>query len=157
MVYFVTMDCWQKARRDVADLKNEIIIYDEEVGRIQKEIQEFEKKIKYLKEKLKSSTLMLENLQERLKERNEIVLNSKVVRVVVVDDERNRFLSNGLVDVNRDILMKLIRISRDWQKMRNVCDYENVDILFVFVFYLLLLFKQMECVLFLFIFSFILR
>jgi hypothetical protein len=104
----------------MANIKSEIIIRHEELNRIPKEIGELEEKIRCLKNKLKSSTLMLRKLEEELEKKNSIVSNSEIVSAIVVDDERNELLSNGLVDVNRDILMKLIRITRDWQKMRNV-------------------------------------
>lgn len=37
-----------------------------------------------------------------------------------VNDEKKFFLLNGLVDLNRDIVMKLIRIIRDKKKARNI-------------------------------------
>jgi hypothetical protein len=53
--------------------------------------------------------------------KKEIVDNASVIEVIVVEDKENYSLSNGLVDLNRDILMKLIKIiGKDERKIRNI-------------------------------------
>lgn len=41
-------------------------------------------------------------------------------RPIVVDEETNELLSNGLIDVNRDIVMRLIALIADKKKIRNI-------------------------------------
>ena len=43
--------------------------------------------------------------------------------VIVLDSSWNMFMMNGLVDLNRDVLMKVVKIIDDDEKIRNVCKF----------------------------------
>jgi ligand-binding sensor protein len=46
---------------------------------------------------------------------------------IIVDGQRNSLMLNGMVDLNRDVLMRIIGMISDDVKIRNVC-----DVLFLF-------------------------
>jgi hypothetical protein len=52
--------------------------------------------------------------------KEEMALSEKQIVAIVVDERRNDEVSNGLMDLKRDILMRLIRILHDEKKIRNV-------------------------------------
>jgi hypothetical protein len=55
-------------------------------------------------------------------------MDSWIFTEIIVDDQRNNEVSNGLVDINRDIFMKLIKIVQDENKIRNV--FNLIQIIF---------------------------
>jgi predicted RNase H-like nuclease (RuvC/YqgF family) len=82
-----------------------------------------EEKIAVLKSNIKEKNDILENLKSRLDELKAVISNTKVIDTIVVDDERNKLMWNGLVCLNRDILMKLIKIIIRETKIRRVHHY----------------------------------
>lgn len=73
-------------------------------------IDEEMEKLKKLKVKRDEMKTILEKVEKKVKEEKEIVENSVVLNVITVDDERDKEFLNGLVGLNRDILMKLLKM-----------------------------------------------
>jgi hypothetical protein len=86
-------------------------------------IEQCKDKIRRLKFDVRNVDLLLEKLKHRKREIEEIIHSPliRTVEVIKVDDE-NQGLMNGLVDVNRDILMKLIKIIHDDDKTKMVIE-----------------------------------
>jgi sugar-specific transcriptional regulator TrmB len=87
-------------------------------------IEDCKEKMKKLKLDVKNGDSLLEKLCRRKKEIEEIIYNPLVrtVEVIKVGDA-NHILLNGLVDVNRDILMRLIKIIHDDDKTKMVIEF----------------------------------
>jgi hypothetical protein len=87
-------------------------------------IEECREKMRRLKLDVRNGNLLLEKLKRKKREIEEILRSPliRTIEVIRVDDENQGF-SNGLVDVNRDILMKLIKIIHDDDKTRKVVEF----------------------------------
>jgi hypothetical protein len=70
-----------------------------------------------VKIKINKSNEMLNDLNLKEEETRNDINNSVSVEVIVVDKERNDEVSNGLISLNRDILMKRVGIIED-EKIR---------------------------------------
>jgi hypothetical protein len=63
----------------------------------------------------------INDLDLRLERTKEIIENAILITSIVVDNNTCYNLANGLVDVNRDIVMKLLGLIDDETKIKNVC------------------------------------
>jgi septal ring factor EnvC (AmiA/AmiB activator) len=98
-----TLNDLERIRQEqLKDLENS----NERIGNETKKKIELEKKIDELD--LKSKTT------------KKIIENTTTIAAIVVDDEEKYNSGNGLVSINRDIVMKLLKIIRDEMKIRNV-------------------------------------
>lgn len=73
-------------------------------------------------EKLKLSYTMyvLIKLNAEKEEIERYINNMEEISIISVDEEQRKLLSNGLVDLNRDVLMRLIKIMQDKDKTRTI-------------------------------------
>lgn len=91
----------------------------EELNSNNRIIKEFQKKIENLNARNAHLKFLLGDLELELEKRKEIMSNYRIINVIVVDKDRDKVVSNGLVDLNRDVLMKLVGMIDD-EKTRNV-------------------------------------
>lgn len=78
-----------------------------------------ESKIDNLSQEIKNMNVHLEELNIEKRKIEDIINNSEVIEIISVDEERNNELWNGLVCLNRDILMRLLK-KLDDEKIRNI-------------------------------------
>jgi phosphotransacetylase len=84
------------------------------------ELKITEEKIKHLKLEMEDCVVGLKKMNEKRKRINEMIEGANLIDVIVVDGERNNYVRNGLVDLNRDTLMNLLRIIQNEKKTRIV-------------------------------------
>lgn len=101
-------------------MTNEIGCCSEKMIEDKKNLKRLEEEMKTLGLKIEDSVFLLGDLKLRMEELKMIILDSEIVDVINVDDERSDQLSNGLVDLQRDILMKLVKMISDEKKFRNI-------------------------------------
>jgi hypothetical protein len=115
-------------------LENEIERYSKEMNEKRRNLEDFKKihnakliELQLTEERIETINLkiidyvsILENLNLERKKAKDFIENIQLIDLIVVDEERNACLPNGLVSVNRDILMKLIKLIRDEKKTRTV-------------------------------------
>ena len=125
--YFMTSDALLMKKNSLKDIITEMDCCSETTNKKKKEIDELEELLKTTKEKIKILRKEMENYVSSLREMNlkkksisKMVENVNLIEVIVVDDERNKCVSNGLVDLNRYVLMKLLRIIQNEEKTRIV-------------------------------------
>lgn len=108
--------------------ENEKIMKEvENIHRIQlEELNVTSEKLKKLRSKAFDLNSALSKLKLKKEETERIVKNSVLVDVIVVDNERNNFVLNGLVDLNRDIVMKLLKIIKNETKIRNIIGVSQI-------------------------------
>jgi phosphotransacetylase len=111
------IDCFsEKLIQETMDMKKL-----EETWKTQmEELKVTEENIKLLKLQMEDCVVGLKKMNEKKKRINEMIKNVNLIGVIVVDDERNNYLRNGLVDLNRDTLMNLLRIIQNEKKTRIV-------------------------------------
>lgn len=134
MVYYMLIDELNQRRRSLGELINEISRSSKLEERLSREIEEMEKIRQSLLERLditemRIKQLMLKkdnahyysipNMNWKKESMERIIEDAKVVDLIVVDEEKYG-LKNGLVDLNRDCLMKLIRLLNDEKKIRYI-------------------------------------
>jgi chromosome segregation ATPase len=137
MVRYIFVDTLKKVKNELADSNQLIISYLSEVNEKEKikkslkkildeqlkEVDTTRKKIGSQESEKKNLLSKLEKLNVRKKEIEEIIEDAQILSPIVVHDEKNKDtmnVANGLVSVNRDILMKLIQIAEDEGKVKNV-------------------------------------
>jgi chromosome segregation ATPase len=84
------------------------------------EVRSIEFKLNKIKAENEKMNLVLADLNAEKDEIEKMIKNVIIIEVINVDEEWNGELMNGLVGLNRDILMKLFKISRNEKKIRNV-------------------------------------
>jgi hypothetical protein len=84
------------------------------------ELKVTEAKIKLLRLEMEDCVVGWKKMNEKKKRINEMIEKVNLIDVIVVDDERNNYVRNGLVDLNRDTLMNLLRIIQNEKKTRIV-------------------------------------
>jgi transposase len=95
-----------------------------------KQVKITEEKIKQLKDKKRDHASSLRDMNLKKSRIDEEIKNVYFIEAVIVDDKRNEFIQNGLVDLNRDALMNLIGVIQDEKKTRMVSSF-NLLILYV--------------------------
>lgn len=86
---------------------------------ISKEIQDLEERIKCKRNRKNEVTEEVKQLNDTISDLDEIVNNATAIEVIVVE-EKDYGLPNGLVDLKRDIVMKLIGIVQNVSKIQNI-------------------------------------
>jgi chromosome segregation ATPase len=133
MVYLLAVDL-EKQHKKLENLKNErneqskkkneiaLELGKSEKSRIilLKQLKTVESEIKCLKSEDKKISLIISDLNMKLKKMKKIVESAIVIEVIKVDGDDTYGLRNGLVDLNRDILMQLIQIINNEKKIKNV-------------------------------------
>jgi hypothetical protein len=137
----VLLEEWEKNKIKMGALVNERNCYSKSVDEIAVEIKKFEEilvlqlkqievtkeEIEKLKEKKNDFDSILRNTQTELKTVETVLENTIIINIITVasgnDDcnENDYDLLNGLVDLNRDIIIKLLKLMKDEAKARNVC------------------------------------
>jgi chromosome segregation ATPase len=109
--YYVFADVLKKKKEKLKSLPEKITNFSENVKKLEKEIKELRDTLQKKEEEWKRLSDTLSNLNSVKKELEEEIENSKVIDEIVVEEKY--VLQNGLVDLNRDILMRLIKIIGD--------------------------------------------
>lgn len=133
MVYYYLRDDLERFRRTSKEIKNNIDVLLDDLRKnveeskklgenyeIQlKKLHAMESEMKNMSLKKSKMKVALKELNFKLNEINNIFENTKIIDRLAVDDEKYG-LSNGLVDLNRDVLMKLIIIINNDEKIINI-------------------------------------
>jgi hypothetical protein len=85
-----------------------------------KEVERLNKEIENNKLKMKNFLTILNDLNSKKENLKKLIENAMVISVIVVDGERNGELQNGLISLNRDVLMKLVKIVKNEELIKNV-------------------------------------
>ncbi|GHU24475.1 hypothetical protein FACS189472_17450 [Alphaproteobacteria bacterium] len=96
----------------------------EEIHEIQlKQLEITRKQIEKLNTKKVNITCILENLNSELKKMKELIDKTVVIEKIIIDECEEMYYNmlNGLVDLNRDIIMKLLKLKGDKTKTKSVC------------------------------------
>lgn len=137
---FLTLWELEKSKKEVSDLENEISHRSRELDetlnnleelrhvkdRLLMQLKTVDRGIENFISKVHDLSSTLENLNLRLGQQNKIIFESVIVEAIIVDGERNNFISNGLVDLNRDVLMRLVKIIRNEKKIRDIIGMTTV-------------------------------
>lgn len=83
-------------------------------------LKETERKIAFLVSERFKNESNLKELKMKMKNLTEIIQNTLIVGIIKVEDEMKYGLQNGLVDLNRDVLMRVLKIIVDKDKLRIV-------------------------------------
>lgn len=86
----------------------------------EREINITQERITNLEYSLNSVNRNLNEWNRQKEETVEFIKRSKILKIITVDDERNVFVSNGLISLNRDVLIKIIRLIKDIKKIRMI-------------------------------------
>jgi predicted RNase H-like nuclease (RuvC/YqgF family) len=134
MVYYLLRETVEEKVRVLNDLLIELISFSEKEKRNNRDLERLKENQRKLHEKLKNMEMKIEELslkmkksltlKENLNTKKENLLkeieDTRVIDVIFVDEERNKKLWNGLVTLNRDILMRLMKLIHEENKIRNV-------------------------------------
>jgi hypothetical protein len=128
---FDVLEVKKKLLKDVSDemesLSEKLIRNSMDMEKLEKtrktqmeELKVTEGKIEHLRLEMEDCVVGVKKMNEKKKRINEMIENVNLIDVIVVDDERNNYVRNGLVDLNRDTLMNLLRIIQNEKKTRIV-------------------------------------
>jgi hypothetical protein len=125
--YYTSAEELQSKKEELRQIGKQVNDCSEELKDISKDIKELwvknlqtKKEIESLERKKSDLVLFLSRLDLRKEEVKEIIERTNVITVIVVGDRWNGELLNGLISLNRDILMRLFKIIADENKIRNV-------------------------------------
>jgi hypothetical protein len=131
MVHYVLFEHLQNHKVAAVNLKHEMKSISNKSIEIEKEIKKEKLSIqmRITKEKLEAELQKktecdknIKILDLKLKNVKEVIENAIVVKPIIINvDSREGYdLSNGLIDANRDIVIKLLKIARNYSKIKNV-------------------------------------
>jgi hypothetical protein len=134
-----------KKKTALSNLEGEVKTFSDALSEIEIKIEECEKnreiqrkqlsdtikEIEKLNSEKQDSQSILKKLKEEFQEMNKIIENTLIIEPIIVggadgdvnneECDKNVYdLMNGLVDLNRDIIMKLVKMMGDERKTRNV-------------------------------------
>jgi predicted nuclease with TOPRIM domain len=121
MVY-LTADSLIKNQRLLKKLKIEVNDCVEKFCEIMKNVKELEETRKLKLQELEATKEKVKKLKGECKKLEDSIVQANIIEpIIVVDSEKGNYsVANGLMDLNRDILMKLLKMMSDEDKTRNV-------------------------------------
>lgn len=119
VVHNSMIDYFKKNENDLKDFKNEVSVCLEHLNTITKEIGRWEKKFPEIKEEVGESGILLANLNSKIRRIGGILENKEIFNTIAVSGEEF-VLQNGLLGLNRDILMRLIKVIQNGKKIRKI-------------------------------------
>jgi hypothetical protein len=118
--YYITVVEAEKIKKIVEELQERISVCSDDLCKTRNELESMKMQVKNLELKEKGLNLTLKNLNLEFDKKRAIMLNMELIEKISVDEKSDEVVWNGLVSLNRDILMKLLKIIKDEKKIRNV-------------------------------------
>lgn len=116
-------NCFENERiLTLSEIEKVLITVERTLKHLERERWKQERDLRITTERIKNE-IGRKNIFDKMglfRKTKDIIENASIISPITVGGDMNYYMENGIIDVNRDIMMKLLRIVRDKMKIRNI-------------------------------------